>query len=112
MATKDISKETMIDVFGMAGSLGLVVGPDTSAGAGNEKSYGIAKKLYEFARKNPALKFFGAVVEGVFISKEQFLEMAKMPSREVLVGRLLGMMKYPIASMYMVMSEIAKKKTA
>ena len=104
MATKELSKETPIDVYGMEGSLGLVVG--------NEEPYGIAKKVYEFSKKNPALKFFGAVVGGVFISKEQFMEMAKMPSKEVLIGRLLGMMKYPITSMYVVMSEISKKKTA
>ncbi len=93
-----------IDVYGMSGSLGLVVGKD--------EPYGIAKKVYEFAKKNPALQFFGAVVNGAFISKEQFMEMAKMPSREVLIGRLFGMMKYPITSLYVVMSEIAKKSVA
>lgn len=102
MATKDISKEAPIDVYDMVGSLGLVVG--------NEEPYSIAKKLYEFSRKNPALKFFGAVIGGAFISKEQFLEMAKMPSKEILIGRLLGMMKYPITSLYVVMSEVVKKK--
>lgn len=101
-AAKDMAKDTEIDVYGMDGSLGLVVG--------NEEPYGIAKKIYEFSRKNPALKFFGAIIGGAFISKEQFLEMAKMPSKEVLIGRLPGMMKYPITSMYVVMSEIAKNK--
>lgn len=104
MATKEMSKETPIDVYSMAGSLGLVVG--------NEEPYGVAKKIYEFARKNPALKFFGAIIEGKFISTEQFLEIAKMPSKEVLIGRLLGMMKYPITSLYVVMSEIVKKSGA
>lgn len=104
MATKDISKDATIDVYSMTGSLGLVVG--------TEEPYGIAKKLYEFSRKNPALKFFGALLGESFITKEQFMEMAKMPSKEVLIGRLLGMMKYPITSMYVVMSEVAKNKTA
>lgn len=93
-----------IDVYGMSGSLGLVVGKD--------EPYGVAKKIYDFAKKNPSLQFFGAVVNGAFISKEQFMEMAKMPSKEVLIGRLLGMMKYPITSLYVVMSEIAKKSGA
>lgn len=93
-----------VDVYSMGGSLGLVVGKD--------EPYGVAKKVYEFAKKNPALQFFGAVVNGAFISKEDFLEMAKMPSKEVLIGRLLGMMKYPITSLYVVMSEIAKKSGA
>ena len=103
--SQDMSKDgAQIDVYGMAGSLGLVVGKD--------EPYGIAKKIYDFAKKNPALKFFGAVVNGTFISEEAFMEMAKMPSKEVLIGRLFGMMKYPITSLYVVMSEIAKKQAA
>ncbi|MDP4001754.1 MAG: 50S ribosomal protein L10, partial [bacterium] len=76
----------------------------------SEESYSIAKKVYDFAKKNPALQFFGAFVDGVFISKEQFLEMAKMPSKEVLIGRLLGMMKYPLTGLTIVLNEIAKKQ--
>ncbi len=90
-----------IDIYGMQGSLGLVVG--------NEEPYSIAKKVYDFAKKNPALQFFGALLDGGFITKEQFVEMAKMPSQEALIGRLFGMMKYPITSLAIVMSEIAKK---
>lgn len=101
-----------VDVYGMNGSLGLVVGPLRQAGeASTEDAYGVAKKVYDFSKKNQALQFFGALFEGKFITKEQFLEIAKMPSKEVLIGRLLGMMKYPITSMYVVMSEIAKKKS-
>lgn len=90
------------DVFGMDGSLGLVVG--------NDEPYSIAKKVYEFARKNPALQFFGALVEGSFITKEQFMEMAKMPSREVLLARLVGMLTYPMRGLAVALSEVAKKK--
>src|SRR3989338_5001220 len=57
MATKNISKEAEINVYDMAGSLGLVMGP-VKDGASAEEPYSIAKKLYEFSRKNPALKFF------------------------------------------------------
>jgi large subunit ribosomal protein L10 len=92
------------DVYAMDGSLGLVVSQD--------EPYDLAKKVYEFAKKNTALQFFGAMLNGAFINKEQFMEMAKMPSREVLIGRLFGMMKYPVSGLYGVMTEIAKKKTA
>jgi large subunit ribosomal protein L10 len=102
MATKELSKDAPIDIYGMEGSLGLVVG--------NEEPYGIAKKIYEFSKKNPALKFFGAVIGDVFISKEEFLEMAKMPSKEVLIGRLLGMMRYSLTSFAIVLDQISKQK--
>lgn len=90
------------DVFQMEGSLGLVIG--------RGDPYEISKKLYEFTKKNPALHFFGAIFEKGFIGLEKFLEIAKMPNRETLIARLLGMMKYPISGLCITMSEIAKKK--
>lgn len=97
-----------VDVYSMQGSPGLVIS--------NEEPYGIAKKIYDFAKKNPALQFFGALLrqgsdgQALFITKEQFLEMAKMPSRETLIARLLGMMKYPITGLAVVLNEISKKQ--
>jgi large subunit ribosomal protein L10 len=105
-----VTKKTIIDratkgadVYAMNGSLGLVVG--------NDEPYSVARKIYEFAKKNTALQFFGALFNGTFINKEQFMEMAKMPSREVLIGRLFGMMKYPVTGLYGALTEISKKKT-
>lgn len=107
-----------LDVYKMEGSIGLVLG--------NDDPYAVAKKIYEFSRKNPALHFFGAllrpssteVLEGKqgsegqerFLSKEAFLEIAKMPSKEVLLGRLVGMLTYPMRGLAVALSEIAKSK--
>ncbi|OGN01820.1 MAG: 50S ribosomal protein L10 [Candidatus Yanofskybacteria bacterium RIFCSPLOWO2_02_FULL_43_10] len=91
-----------VDVYNMEGSVGLVLG--------SGDVYAISKKLYEFAKKNKALQFFGAIFESHFMDKEKFLEMAKMPSREILLARLFGMMKYPVSGLAMVLSEIVKKK--
>lgn len=118
-----VTKKTLIDlvlkelkseanVYAMDGSVGLVLG--------NGDAYAISKKLYEFAKKNKALQFFGAIFSiegrsvsgGDFIGKDGFLEMAKMPSRETLLARLFGMMKYPISGLAIVLSEVAKKKGA
>ncbi len=109
-----VTKKTIIDravkgmgdvnVLSMAGSLGLTTGGDDA--------YMVAKKLHEFAKKNTALQFFGALFDGKFIDHDQFVEMAKMPSKEMLLGQLFGMLKYPIASLAIVMSEIAKKRVA
>ena len=97
------------DVYGIEGSMGLVFSE------GDADAYAVSKKLYEFARKNPALKFFGALLrqgfegQAKFLAKDAFMEMAKMPSREVLLGRLFGMMKYPISGLAIVLNEVAKK---
>lgn len=101
LALKELKNEG-VNVYEMDGSVGLVLG--------SGDAYEISKKLYEFSKKNAALKFFGALLENNFIGKEGFLEMAKMPSREVLLARLFGMMKYPISGLAIVLNEVAKKK--
>lgn len=101
LALKDLNYDG-IDVFGMEGSVGLAFG--------NDDYYAVAKKLYEFSRKNSALRFFGAFVEGNFVNADKFMEIAKMPSREVLLGRLVGMLTYPMRGLAVALSEIAKKR--
>ncbi len=108
LVLKELKSEA--DVYTMDGSVGLVLGTGDV--------YAISKKLYEFAKKNKALQFFGAIFSaeggsasgGDFIDKDGFLEMAKMPSREVLIGRLLGMLTCPMRGLAVALSEVAKKK--
>ena len=93
-----------VDVYGIQGSMGVVFSEGDV--------YAVSKKLYEFSRKNPALQFFGAIFDKNFLAKDAFMEMAKMPSRETLLARLFGMMKYPISGLAIVLNEVAKKKQA
>ena len=103
LATKDKNYDGL-DVYGMDGSVGLVLG--------GSDYYGVAKSVYNFSKKNPALHFWGALVDGKFIDTDAFLEIAKMPSREVLIGRLVGMLTYPIRGLAVALSEVAKRKEA
>ncbi len=97
-------KEGKTDIYGIKGSVGLVLG--------YEDPYEIAKKMYEFSRKNQALQFWGAIMDGSYMDGPRFLEIAKLPSKEVLLGRLVGMLTYPMRGLAVAFSEIAKKKTA
>ena len=91
-----------LDIYKMEGSMGLVLGDDDP--------YAVAKKIYEFSRKNPALHFWGALLEGKFLAKDEFLEIAKLPSKEVLISRLVGMLTYPMRGLAVVLNEVAKNK--
>ena len=102
-ALKDLNYDG-VDVYGITGSMGVMFSDDDA--------YAVSKKVYEFSKKNPALQFFGALFENSFLDKEAFLELAKMPSRETLLARLFGMMKYPISGLAIVLNEVAKKKEA
>ena len=101
LALKD-SEHSDVRIYEIDGSVGLVFS--------DNDPYLVSKKLYEFAKKNTALQFFGALFDSRFVNKDGFLEMAKMPSREILLARLFGMMKYPVSGLAIVLKEIAKKK--
>jgi large subunit ribosomal protein L10 len=72
--------------------------------------YAVAKQLYQFAKANPALKLFVAWMDGQLVSHEQLLDMATLPTRDELIARLLGMMKYPLSSLAVVLNEVSKQK--
>jgi len=91
-----------IDLYDMDGSLGLVLT--------HGDAYAIAKTLYTFAKANPALKLFTAMMDGRVVSHEDLIEMATMPTRDELVARLLGMLQYPLKSLAIVLGQIEQSK--
>lgn len=52
----------------------------------------LAKVLTEFAKANPKLQIKGGMLEGQLIDAASLAELAKLPSREVLLAQLLGVM--------------------
>ncbi len=69
-----------------------------------------ARVLSKFAEKAKTLEFKGGVVEGTYYDAAGLAELAKIPSREELLSRLLGSMQSPIANFARVLSQIAEKK--
>lgn len=51
---------------------------------------GLAKALVDFAKTNPKLEVKAGVLSGQLIGPEQVTDLAKLPSREVLLSMLLG----------------------
>lgn len=94
---------TGLDVYGMEGSMGIVLS--------HGDAYAIAKQLYTFAKENKALKLFSAWMDGHIVSHEELIAMATLPTRDELIARLLGMIKYPLTSLAVVLGQIEKQKT-
>ncbi len=69
-----------------------------------------ARVLYDFAKKAKALEIKGGVVEGKFYDNAGLSEIASIPSKEVLLSKLLGSMQSPIANFARVVKQIAEKK--
>ncbi|MBF0271387.1 MAG: 50S ribosomal protein L10 [Magnetococcales bacterium] len=65
-----------------------------------------AKVLTDFAKKNPLLVIQGGVLNGVFMTPQEITELAKLPSREVLLARLLGTMMNPVQGIVGVLAAV------
>ena len=67
-----------------------------------------ASIIAEFAKKAPKLEIKAGVVEGTYYDAAGMNQIATIPSREVLLGRLLGSMQSPIANLARVLNQIAE----
>ena len=68
-----------------------------------------ARILCKFAKNAKALELKAGVVEGQKYDAAALTELAKIPSREVLLSRLLGSMQSPITNFARVIKQIAEK---
>ena len=84
----------------------LLNGPSALA-VSKEDATAPARILCEFAKKADKLEIKGGVVEGKVV--DALGEVAKIPSREVLLGRLFGSWQAPISSFARVIKQIAEK---
>ena len=71
-----------------------------------------ARILAEFVKKADKLEIKAGVVEGTYYDAKGMSAIAAVPSREVLLGRLLGSMQSPIANFARVLNQIAEKQEA
>ena len=86
----------------------LLNGPSALA-VSKEDATAPARILCEFAKKAPKLEVKGGVVEGKVLDVAAINEVAQIPSRDVLLGRLLGSFQSPISSFARVIKQIAEK---
>jgi large subunit ribosomal protein L10 len=57
---------------------------------------GLAKLLTEVAKTNPNVAFKAALIEGKVVPTSEIQSIASMPSREVMLGKLLFLLKAPL----------------
>ncbi len=90
---------------------GLTVQQDTELRK-QLREAGVFYKVYKntmmnFAAKNLEIK--GGVVENRVVDVKGVEEVAQIPSRDILLGRLLGSMQSPVANFARVIKQIAEK---
>ena len=75
---------------------------------GYEDEISIAKILYNFSKENENLKILAGFLENQIIEKEKIIELAKIPSREELLTKLVGIVSSPLSKFTYVLKENIK----
>lgn len=71
-----------------------------------------AKVVYDFARTNDKLVITAGAYNGKMLDKAGVSALATVPSKEVLLAQLLGVLQSPISGLARVLVAVAEKKTA
>jgi large subunit ribosomal protein L10 len=90
IALKDLDSALSEKIDKLEGQIGLIFGFKDEISA--------AKVAYNFSKEKENLKILGGFFEGKIIDKETVAELAKIPGREELLGRLVGTISAPITN--------------
>ncbi|EQJ27000.1 50S ribosomal protein L10 [Clostridioides difficile P15] len=87
----------------------LLVGTNAIA-FGYDDPVAPARILKGFMDSHPKMKLKMGIVEGAFYDESKIVEMANIPSREVLIAKLLGSLKAPVSNFAYLIDAIAKRQ--
>ena len=76
---------------------------------GIEDEIAPARIANTFAKTQENLKILGGIFENRFIGRERVLELANIPPRNELLGRLVGSIYSPVSSFVRVLNKISEK---
>ena len=113
--TYKVYKNTMMN-FAFKGtdfeSLAPVLEGPSAIAISKDDATAPARIVAKFAENAPALEIKAGVVEGTFYDAEGMKAIAKIPSRNELLSRLLGSLQSPMANFARVINQIAEKTPA
>jgi large subunit ribosomal protein L10 len=89
IASKDTGVSAAAELF--KGPVGIAIGYDDPVL--------VLKRVLEFTKTNEKLRVKGAVVEGKLCEPKDVKEIAELPSREVLLSMLAGVLQAPLSKM-------------
>ena len=70
-----------------------------------------AREIYNFQKTHKGiLEIIGGIFEGKFVGAENMMEIATIPSREVLLSKIAFLLKSPMQRLAIAVNEVAKRK--
>lgn len=96
---------------GIEGLDEALLGP-TAVILGNEDYLEPAKAIYEYTKKNENYKIKGGIIEGKVMSAEEIITLAKLPSRQTLLGMLAGALLGNVTKLAIALDQVKVQKEA
>lgn len=88
----------------------VLEGP-TAVIMGNNDYLDACKAIYEYAKDNEFYKIKGGIIDGKVVSVEEIITLAKLPSRETLIGMLAGALLGNITKLAVALDQVSKQKS-
>jgi large subunit ribosomal protein L10 len=88
----------VIDVRKILGEIAVIFGVKDEISS--------AKTVYEFSKENKNLKILGGILEKKFIGPERIEELAKLPTKEELLAKLVSELSAPISNFVYLLKSI------
>ena len=89
-------KKMDLSIRDLGGQVGVVFGYEDEVSS--------SKNVYEFSKTHETVKILGGLLEGNFYEVSDIVKIAKLPSREQLLGGLMGTLNAPISNFAYVLS--------
>lgn len=98
-----------LDSNGETGLDNLLEGP-TAIMMSDEDYLEPLKAIYKFAKDNEFYKIKGGIIEGKVLTKEELITLAKLPSRQELLGMLAGALLGNISKVAVALDQVRIQK--
>ena len=110
-----VYKNTMVtraaEQLGIEGLDPYLEGP-VSMAFGYDDETTAAKLIADFSKAAKKLEIKGGYVDGTVYDAELMNQLAKIPSKEVLIGKFLGSIKSPLSNLVYMLNAVAESKEA
>ena len=110
-----VYKNTMVtraaEQLGIKG-LDLYLEGPVSMAFGYDDETTAAKLIADFSKAAKKLEIKGGYVDGTVYDGELMNQLAKIPSKEILIGKFLGSIKSPLSNLVYMLNAVAESKEA
>ncbi|MDD3046422.1 MAG: 50S ribosomal protein L10 [Candidatus Pacebacteria bacterium] len=89
-------KEVAVNVRDLEGQVAVVFG--------FEDEISPSKNVYQFSKTHETIKMVGGILEGTFYGASEMIKIAELPSKQQLLGSLVGTLNAPVTSFAHVLS--------